>query len=666
MLSNLPNSVYYYTQFIGVPSRSIPQKSLALYPFLHTASDTEECSVLLKDVGSLSLEHVFASMVEYCLSVVKNRFPRASPYPVLSVPSYSSVSYLQNVALSMEIAGVEHYSTLQCSLAAVLSYVYYKNKDRAFEAFSPAKPHTFLLIDVGFFSTECSLFCIWQDHVQRQSFSYRTHCGGDSCTWAILSLLLQSYETQIGPFPSTHSKLLLSYYFQAERIKHDLSLDGVNEVDAFLTDEVTLTLSSRQLEAAIRASGLLEDTVACIRECVRDASFSIDRIECIGSGSRAAYVKEAVREAVSEKGWDPTVSYTLNIDEACAFGCTLFAVYKACREDVSEQALLQSIEALNVPFTQGVDSCVRAPHRVVEEGRRKEAELAQKHREYQQRSATLNHIEEDLITFQHDIDSLALGEKETVSSAVASLLRCLTMKGFTFSLKELECIHGVVRVLINSVNGKEEELEVRRVEAGAECWLKGLFKNGRMNGAGSSLFEDPTNCVKEQYVGDFVDGERSGRGSLVALTPERVAMETGMFRRGCLVEGFRIEYWRGREVVVEAAIRQQQPTAYCVRSKRGAVLYVGGLWKGRKHGYGISFYSQSGGKQYEGMYENGLREGQGTSYTRSGAVQYTGLWHLDEIVTSCACLFPTESDSSFPILCGARIMISIRQFTVLS
>lgn len=307
--------MFFYTQFIGMPAKSVSRRSFLLYPYLRVVSEEEECSVVLKSVDSLSLEHIYAIMVEYCLSIGKQRDPGAVPFPVLSVPSFVSSSFLRNISYAMQITGTQQYATLQASLAVALDFSYYLNKDGWFASYSPSRPFSFLLVDVGFFSTECSLFLFWPDHVERVAFNYRMDCGGDRCTWVIFSLLSDAYARFVGPFPETQSKTLLAYYVMAEGVKHDLSLKGLNETTIFIEDEHSLTITAAEVDKAICEEGLLEDTLECVYACIKDAALpAVDRIECVGGASRAPYVKKAVEAACSKKGWVPNFTYTLNAD----------------------------------------------------------------------------------------------------------------------------------------------------------------------------------------------------------------------------------------------------------------------------------------------------------------------------------------------------------------
>ena len=114
------------------------------------------------------------------------------------------------------------------------------------------------------------------------------------------------------------------------------------------------------------------------------------------------------------------------------------------------------------------------------------------------------------------------------------------------------------------------------------------------------------------------------------ITPPRVVFEAGEYEKDRLVAGERVEFRLKEGVKIETVVGRGEPAQSCVWNARGEVLYRGGMWKGKKEGFGISYYA-NGGKQYEGLYRCGLREGEGVSYLRQGVVQYRGRWHQDEI-----------------------------------
>ena len=629
--------MFSYTQFIGLPAKSISHRNFLLYPYLHVLSEEEECTAVLNGVGSLSLEHVFAIMVQYCLSIGKQREPDAIPYPVLSVPTFASSSFLRNISYAMQIAGIQQYATLQSSLGIALDFSYYLNKDGRFAAYSKSRPFSFLLVDVGFLSTECSLFLFWQDHVERVAFTYRMNCGGDRCTWAVLSIITKAYAQLVGPFPDNQPKTLLNYYFVAESAKHDLSLEGLNSANVFIEDEHSLTITVEDVEKAVQEEGLLEDTLECIFACIKDVSLpALDRIECVGSGSRAPYVKKAVEEACNRKGWTPNFTFTLNLDEACAGGCTLYAMYKASPEECVGKALLQCFEQMNVPLGSTEGMFVSVPETVVQEGCAKEKELLEAHDDYEKRATMVNQIEELLLEFQRDMETLTLEEKEKeeIQEHINHIVRELMKKGVKYTLLEFAYMDSVVRLFINKYNGKTEELEVFRLEGEKKREVrKGMFRGGKQEEEGWYYDKDELHGVETKYEGGFQNGEKSGRGRLVKSSPDGVVFESGTYEKNRLVEGTRMEFRMKEGVKIGMEVKRGEPSQSCVWNAKGNVLYRGGMWKGKKEGYGISYYD-NGEKQYEGLYRCGMREGEGVSYSRQGVVQYTGRWHLDELETN--------------------------------
>ena len=65
--------------------------------------------------------------------------------------------------------------------------------------------------------------------------------------------------------------------------------------------------------------------------------------------------------------------------------------------------------------------------------------------------------------------------------------------------------------------------------------------------------------------------------------------------------------------------------------ENGLKIYEGDFENNLYWGNGISFYENSENIEYEGEWVNGCKHGQGTLYSDSGEIVYSGLFHNNEI-----------------------------------
>jgi hypothetical protein len=163
-----------------------------------------------------------------------------------------------------------------------------------------------------------------------------------------------------------------------------------------------------------------------------------------------------------------------------------------------------------------------------------------------------------------------------------------------------------------------------RTGRGTMTWTNGAsyegeFVNGRFHGEGT--YRSPTG--DSQYAGSWVDGRRTGQGSLLITTasPERQQSYTGSWLNdqrhgeGHLRCSSGVEY--------HGAFEHDQRHGHGVLKEivagALAVVYDGGWQNNLRHGQGMA---QNVGVSYTGGYENDLYHGQGTLANADG--QYIG------------------------------------------
>lgn len=132
----------------------------------------------------------------------------------------------------------------------------------------------------------------------------------------------------------------------------------------------------------------------------------------------------------------------------------------------------------------------------------------------------------------------------------------------------------------------------------------GRLLDGKMIGVGSYIFqpgEDDDSSINTEYIGNFVNGVREGRGSFTFSNGNEYI---GNFKANKSDGIGRIKYNNGDE-------------------------YLGNWIDGRKEGLGI--YTWSDGYIYIGDFKDGKMDGNGSCFNSKGELIYDGEWKLGQI-----------------------------------
>lgn len=132
----------------------------------------------------------------------------------------------------------------------------------------------------------------------------------------------------------------------------------------------------------------------------------------------------------------------------------------------------------------------------------------------------------------------------------------------------------------------------------------GRLLDGKLIGIGSYIFqpsEDDDSNINTEYIGNFVNGVREGRGSFTFSNGNEYI---GNFKANKSDGIGRIKYNNGDE-------------------------YLGNWIEGRKEGLGI--YTWSDGYIYIGDFKDGKMDGNGSCFNSKGELIYDGEWKLGQI-----------------------------------
>ncbi|WP_295631837.1 hypothetical protein [uncultured Intestinimonas sp.] len=152
-------------------------------------------------------------------------------------------------------------------------------------------------------------------------------------------------------------------------------------------------------------------------------------------------------------------------------------------------------------------------------------------------------------------------------------------------------------------------------EAKEQPMYSGTLQDGLLQGRGREY--DEAGLVT--YEGSFVDGQRSGTGSLYE---NGVLVYEGDFANGAAT-GMGIAYADGVKRYEGAFVDGVYEGEGAEYDADGNLKYKGSFAAGVYEGQGTAYYP-SGERAYVGAFAGGLYEGEGTEYTEDGQVRYKG------------------------------------------
>lgn len=155
----------------------------------------------------------------------------------------------------------------------------------------------------------------------------------------------------------------------------------------------------------------------------------------------------------------------------------------------------------------------------------------------------------------------------------------------------------------------------------------GLWHRGLMTGHGTFLF--PPDDVREQYRGDWLDGEATGRGILTYKNKDIYDGEFlsnkrhGKGEMNCSDRKVINGHWLNDLLVGFVKV---------IYSNND--IYKGNFVNNKRHGKGkIKYYNENCISLYDGEWEDDLKHGTGVLTLGNGYVLY-GLWQLDKMINS--------------------------------
>ena len=256
---------------------------------------------------------------------------------VITVPAYFNDSQRQATKDAGKIAGLEVERIINEPTAAALAYGVGE------------KDQKIMVYDLGGGTFDVSILDISDGVFEVLSTNGDTHLGGDDFDQRIIDYLVAEFKKSDGVDLSGDKMAMQRLKEAAEKSKIELSTTTTSNINLpFITADATgpkhmdITLTKAKFDEL--TADLVDRTLTCIRNAMRDASISasqINEVLLVGGSSRIPAVQEAVRR---EMGKEPNKG--INPDECVAVGAARQAAVLA--GDNSQDILLLDVTPLSL------------------------------------------------------------------------------------------------------------------------------------------------------------------------------------------------------------------------------------------------------------------------------------------------------------------------------
>src|SRR5437867_9192758 len=237
---------------------------------------------------------------------------------VITVPAYFDDQQRQATKDAGQIAGLEVLRIINEPTAASLAYGLDKKKDEIIAVY-----------DLGGGTFDISVLQLGEGVFDVKATNGDTHLGGDDFGARIIDWLIDEFKKDQGIDLRKDRQALQRLKEAAEKAKIELSSTMQSEVNLpFITADqsgpkhLVITLTRSKLEQLV--GDLVEKTTAPVRQCLKDAEVSADKIDevvLVGGQTRMPLVFDTVKKMFGGK--EPNKS--VNPDEVVAVGAAIQA-----------------------------------------------------------------------------------------------------------------------------------------------------------------------------------------------------------------------------------------------------------------------------------------------------------------------------------------------------
>jgi molecular chaperone DnaK len=360
-ITNSRNTVYSIKRFMGRKYAEVEEERKRV-PYKVVAGPNGDAYVEVEEGGKTkqySPAEVSGMILAKLKADAEMRLGEKITQAVITVPAYFNDSQRQATKDAGRIAGLEVLRIINEPTAASLAYGLDKKKDEEIAVY-----------DLGGGTFDISVLEIGDGVFEVKATNGDTHLGGDDWDGRIMDWILDEFRKENGMDLRKQPDALQRIKEESEKAKIALSSSQVYEINLpFITADasgpkhISMKLTRAKMEQL--CDDLFERTVTPVKNCLRDAGMSTDKIDelvLVGGMTRMPKVVETARALVNK-----TPHQGVNPDEVVAIGAAIQAgVLKGEVKDVlllDVTPLSLGIETLGGVFTKLIERNTTIPTR---------------------------------------------------------------------------------------------------------------------------------------------------------------------------------------------------------------------------------------------------------------------------------------------------------------
>src|SRR5579872_1259732 len=360
-ITNSRNTVYSIKRFMGRKFDEV-QEEIKRVPYKVVRGSNGDVAVEVEADGKakqFSPPEISAMILGKLKTDAEMRLGEKITQAVITVPAYFNDSQRQATKDAGRIAGLEVLRIINEPTAASLAYGLDKKKDEEIAVY-----------DLGGGTFDISVLEIGDGVFEVKATNGDTHLGGDDWDGRIMDWILDEFRKEHGMDLRKQPDALQRIKEEAEKAKialssaqqYDINLPFIT-ADAGGPKHISLKLTRSKMEQL--CDDLFERTVAPVKNCLKDADISADKIDelvLVGGMTRMPRVVETARSLVNKQPHQG-----VNPDEVVAVGAGIQGgVLKGEVKDVlllDVTPLSLGIETLGGVFTKLIERNTTIPTR---------------------------------------------------------------------------------------------------------------------------------------------------------------------------------------------------------------------------------------------------------------------------------------------------------------
>src|SRR5881296_1053754 len=270
-ITNPENTVFSIKRFMGRRYDEVLQE-IKLVPYKVVKAPNGDARVEVRG-KQYSPPEISAMILRKLKEAAEAYLGEKVTQAVITVPAYFNDAQRQATKDAGKIAGLEVMRIINEPTAAALAYGLDKKKDE-----------TISVYDLGGGTFDISVLELGEGVFEVKATNGDTHLGGDDFDARIIDWLIEEFKKDQGIDLRKDRQALQRLKEAAEKAKIELSSTMQSEVNLpFITADqsgpkhLVITLTRSKLEQLV--GDLVEKTTAPVRQCLKDAEVSADKID---------------------------------------------------------------------------------------------------------------------------------------------------------------------------------------------------------------------------------------------------------------------------------------------------------------------------------------------------------------------------------------------------